>query len=315
MIRRLAAACVTLGLLAPPAHAQDPISYRTTSVDGLSIFYREAGAAHLPTIVLLHGFPTSSHMFRDVIASLAGRFHVVAPDYPGFGYSDAPDPAKFVYTFDNLAQVMDRALSQIGASRYILYMQDYGAPIGLRIATSHPERVIGLVIQNGNAYREGLSELASQTIHALGTSRTPAGEATVRHLISEAGIREQYLTGAHDPTRISPDTWTFDAARMARAHMDEIQVRLFSDYISNHARYDAWHDYLRRNRPKTLVLWGKNDPFFVAAGAMAYRRDLPDAEVQLLDGGHFALEEHPALIVHEIIRVFAPPSSRVQPQG
>jgi pimeloyl-ACP methyl ester carboxylesterase len=312
ILRTLVTGCVTLGLLAPPAHAQDPISYRTTSVDGLTIFYREAGATHLPTIVLLHGFPTSSHMFRDVIAPLAGRFHVVAPDYPGFGYSDAPDPAGFVYTFDNLARVMDRALSQIGASRYILYMQDYGAPIGLRIATMHPERVIGLVIQNGNAYREGLSELAYKTIQTLGTSRTPEGAATVRHLISEAGIREQYVTGAHDPTRISPDAWTFDAARMARAHMDEIQVTLFSDYISNLARYDEWQEYLRRNRPKTLVMWGRNDPFFVAAGALAYRRDLPDAEVQLLDAGHFALEERPSSIVGEIMRMFAPPSPKVR---
>jgi len=307
MLRLLVIACSTMGPLTMPAHAQDSISYRTTSVDGLSIFYREAGDTHLPTIVLLHGFPTSSHMFREVIPLLAGSFHVVAPDYPGFGYSDAPDPARFRYTFDNLSQVMDRALRQIGASRYILYMQDYGAPIGLRIATMHPEQVIGLVIQNGNAYREGLSELADTTIHTLGTSRTAEGDATVRHLISEAGIREQYLTGAHDPTRISPDTWTFDAARMTRPHVNEIQVTLFSDYVSNLARYDEWQQYLSRMRPKTLVLWGRNDPFFVAAGAMAYRRHLPDADVQLLDGGHFALEEHPGLIAREIIRVFSPP--------
>lgn len=291
-----------------PTHAQDSISYRTTTVDGVSLFYREAGPPRAPTIVLLHGFPTSSHMFRQLIPLLAGTFHVLAPDYPGFGYSDAPDPATFRYTFDHLAEVTDRALNQLGANRYTLYMQDYGAPVGLRIATLHPERVTGLVVQNGNAYREGLSDLAYKTIQALGTSRTPESEAPLRHLITEQGIREQYLTGAQDPRHISPDAWTFDAARMRRPRMEEIQLTLFSDYISNLARYDEWQQFLYRSRPKTLVMWGRNDPFFVAAGAMAYRRHLPDAEVQLLDGGHFALEEHAALIAREIIRVFAMPA-------
>jgi len=264
-------------------------TYRTASVDGLKVFYREAGDPQAPVVLLLHGFPTSSHMFRELIPALADRYHVVAPDLPGFGYTEAPDRATFKYSFDQLAQVVDRFTEVVGLRRYAIYVFDYGAPVGFRLALRHPERITAVISQNGNAYLEGLSE-GFNPIQAYWKDPSPENRAALRAFLTPQTTQWQYTHGAPAPERVSPDTWTLDSALLARPGNDEIQLDLFGDYQSNIALYAKFQDYLRTRRPPLLAVWGKNDPFFLPPGAQAFERDQPDAEIHLLDAGHFALE-------------------------
>ncbi len=266
--------------------------HRTVSVEGLDIFYREAGPKHAPTILLLHGFPTSSHMFRDLVPLLAERFHVVAPDYPGFGYSSTPGVTEFDYTFDRLTDVIERFTEAVGLTRYALYAQDYGGPVGFRLATRHPERVTALIIQNANAYKEGVTDLFQDVVLRLWTERTAETEANVRNLFELPITQKQYLEGVADATFVSPDSWTHAQWGMDRPGNKDIQYALQANYGSNVERYEEWHAYFRQHQPPTLVLWGKGDFVFAEPGAHAYKQDLPDAEVHVLDAGHFALETH-----------------------
>jgi pimeloyl-ACP methyl ester carboxylesterase len=281
------------------------IRYRTTVVEGLTIFFREAGDPSRPAILLLHGFPSSSHMFRDLIPQLAGDFHLIAPDYPGFGHSDAPAPADFDYTFDHLADVMGGFVDAIGLERFGLYVQDYGAPVGFRLATRRPDQIEALIVQNGNAYDEGLTDFARPLATFGASPRTAESEKPFRDQLTLEGTIFQYVEGVRDAERLSPDAWTMDYQFLDRPGNDEIQLTLFHDYFSNFALYPEWHAYFRDRLPPTLVVWGKNDPIFGAPGAEAYRQDLPDAEIHLLDTGHFALEDHAAEIADLISRFYA----------
>lgn len=265
--------------------------YRRADVDGISIFYREAGLANAPNLLLLHGFPTSSHMFRELIPALAEHYHVVAPDLPGFGFSDSPDRKNFRYTFDHLAKIMDRFTDAIGLRSYAIYVFDYGAPVGFRLALAHPERITAIVSQNGNAYEEGLSE-GWNPIQKYWKEPTPANRGALREFLRPESIRWQYEHGVGDVTRIAPEAWQLDAAFLSRPGNDEIQLDLFLDYASNVALYPRFQEYLRSQKPPLLAVWGSNDPFFVPAGAEAFRRDLPGAEIHFHDTGHFALETH-----------------------
>jgi pimeloyl-ACP methyl ester carboxylesterase len=264
-------------------------TYRTAAVEGLNVFYREAGDANAPTVLLLHGFPSSSHMFRELIPALAERYHVVAPDLPGFGYSDAPDRAKFEYTFDHLAEVIERFAEALGLRRYAIYVFDYGAPVGFRLALRHPERIAAIITQNGNAYLEGLSE-GWNPIQAYWQDPSLQNRTALRAFLAPETTRWQYTHGVPNPKRLSPDAWTLDAALLARPGNDEIQLDLFGDYQSNVALYPKFQEYFRTRKPPLLAVWGKNDPFFLPPGAHAFKRDIPDAEIHLLDAGHFALE-------------------------
>lgn len=264
-------------------------TYRTVSVDGLQVFYREAGDANAPAVLLLHGFPTSSHMFRELIPALAGSYRVVAPDLPGFGFTDAPDRNAFAYSFDRLADVIERFTEVVGLGRYALYVFDYGAPVGFRLAVRHPERITALISQNGNAYEEGLSDDWTP-IRAYWNDPSPANRSALRAFLTPESTRWQYTHGVDDPERLSPDAWTLDSALLARPGNEEIQLDLFGDYKSNVALYPKFQEYFRTSRPPLLAVWGKNDPFFLPAGAQAFRRDVPHAEIHLLDAGHFALE-------------------------
>ncbi len=274
-----------------PAQAATPAThYRTVQIDGLDIFYREAGPADAPTILLLHGFPTSSHMYRGLIPLLADRYHVVAPDYPGFGYSSTPGVTDFSYTFDHLADVVEGFTDKVGLESYALYLQDYGGPVGFRLATRHPERVTALIIQNANAYKEGVTDLFRKVVLRLWTERTAETEKTVRTLFELPVIQRQYLEGTEDPTLVSPDAWQHAQWGMERPGNKDIQYALQADYGSNVERYDEWHAYFRQYQPPTLVVWGKGDFVFAEPGAEAYRRDLPKAQIHILNAGHFALE-------------------------
>lgn len=278
------------------------VHYRTVVVDGTEIFYREAGRSDAPTIVLLHGFPTSSQMFRNLIPRLADKYHVVAPDYPGFGQSAAPDRAKFAYIFDHYAELVGKLTEQIGVSRYALYVMDYGAPVGFRLATAHPERVSALIVQNGNAYDEGIAEFWDPIKAYWKSGAAPEREA-IRWLTSAKATKWQYTDGVKDASLVSPDAWTLDQALLDRPGNQEIQLDLFYDYRTNLPLYPKWQAYFRSAKPPTLVVWGKNDKIFVAPGAAPYKRDNPDAEVHMIDTGHFALETHGAEIA-ELIREF-----------
>ena len=266
-------------------------TYRTAAVGSLNVFYRQAGNPNTPTVLLLHGFPTSSHMYRELIPALAERYHVVAPDLPGFGYSDAPDRQEFKYTFDHLAEVIDRFTEVLGLSRYAIYVFDYGAPVGFRLALRHPERITAVISQNGNAYLEGLSE-GWNPIQAYWKDPSANNRAALRAFLKPEATEWQYTHGVPTPERLSPDAWTLDAALLARPGNDEIQLDLFGDYQSNVALYPQFQEYIRTRRPPLLAVWGKNDPFFLPAGAKAFARDNQDAEIHLLDAGHFALESH-----------------------
>jgi pimeloyl-ACP methyl ester carboxylesterase len=280
-----------------PAASNTPrIAYRNATVDGLNIFYREAGPADAPTVVLLHGFPTSSHMYRNLIPALAGSYHVIAPDYPGFGYSDAPSAEAFEYTFDHLADVVGHFLDQKGIDKYSIYIQDYGSPVGFRLATRHPERIQAIISQNGNAYDEGLSPFWADYLYPFWSNRNPQTEAKAAELLTLDGTKLQYTAGFRNPENVSPDTWTLDQAGLDRPGNKAIQLDLFYDYRKNPPLYPAWHKYLQTNQPPLLAVWGKNDPIFLPAGANAFKRDNPRAEVHLLDTGHFALEEDGAEI-------------------
>lgn len=274
------------------------VTYHTAKVDGLDIFYREAGDPQSPTVLLLHGFPTSSHMYRNLIPQLADKYHVIAPDYPGFGQSGMPDRSKFAYTFDNYAQVVDRLIRQLGVNRYALYVMDYGAPVGFRLAAKNPERVLALIVQNGNAYDEGLEKFWDPIKAYWGTGGSTEREA-IRWLTSLAATKWQYTNGVKDASLVSPDTWTMDQTFLDRPGNAEIQLDLFYDYRTNVPLYPQWQTYFREHKPATLVVWGKNDAIFVAAGAAPYKRDIPNADIHLLDTGHFALETHG----HEIAKL------------
>ena len=273
------------------AHPDSVVTrYRTATVDGVELFYREAGPADAPVIVLLHGFPTSSHMFRNLIPALAERYRVIAPDYPAFGQSGVPDRGQFNYTFARFAELMDGLLSHLGAKRYALYVQDYGAPVGYRLALRHPERVTALIVQNGNAYEEGLKEFW-KPLKAYWASGSKAHREALRAGLTPAATKAQYVDGVREPSRVSPDTWLHDQALLERPGIDEIMLDLFKDYGSNVALYPQFQAFFRAHRPPTLIVWGKNDIIFPADGAYPYLRDLPDAELHLLDTGHFALED------------------------
>lgn len=266
------------------------VTYKTIKIDGLDIFYREAGDPSKPTILLLHGFPTSSHMFRNLMPAMADKFHLVAPDYPGFGQSSAPSVQEFTYTFDNLAVVIDKFTNTIGLKNYSLYVQDYGAPIGYRLALKHPERVSALVVQNGNAYEDGLKDFWNP-IKAYWADGSKQHREALRIGLTPEATKSQYMKGVRDVSRISPDTWLHDQALLDRPGINEIMLDLFKDYGSNVALYPQFQRFFRARRLPALIVWGKNDEIFPVDGAYAYLRDLPDAEMHLLDTGHFALED------------------------
>jgi pimeloyl-ACP methyl ester carboxylesterase len=267
------------------------IEYRSADVDGFKIFYREAGAADAPALLLLHGFPSASHMFRDLIPLLADRFHIVAPDLPGFGKSDMPARNAFTYTFDHLAEIIDRFTEVIGLDQFAMYVFDYGAPTGFRIAVKHPERITAIISQNGNAYEEGLSE-GWTPIRAYWQEPSPANREALRAFLNPQTTRWQYTHGVAGEARVSPDGQSLDNFYLARPGADDVQLDLFGDYKSNVALYPAFQNYFRTHKPPFLAVWGKNDPFFLPPGAEAFRRDIPDAVVRFFDTGHFALETH-----------------------
>jgi pimeloyl-ACP methyl ester carboxylesterase len=275
------------------------LHYRTVEVDGLEVFYREAGSAGAPKLLLLHGFPSSSHMFRDLMPRLADRFHIIAPDLPGFGQTQMPPRSQFQYTFHNLATVIDRFTEVVGLDRFAIYVFDYGAPTGFRIATKHPERITALISQNGNAYEEGLSE-GWNPIRTYWQDPSPANREALRAFLAPATTRWQYVHGVVDESAVSPDGIALDNFYLAREGADEVQLDLFGDYQSNVALYPAFQDYFRTHQPRLLALWGRNDPFFLPAGAESFKRDIPHAEVRFFDTGHFALETHAAAIATAI---------------
>jgi pimeloyl-ACP methyl ester carboxylesterase len=266
-------------------------SFKKVEVDGFNMFYREAGPKDAPVLLLLHGFPSASHMFRDLIPQLSDRFRLIAPDLPGFGQSDMPDRATFRYSFDNMAGIVDRFTEVIGIARYAIYVFDYGAPTGFRLAARHPERITGVISQNGNAYLEGLSD-GWKPIRAYWEDASEANRNALRPFLSPATTLWQYTHGVADTSRISPDGYSLDNFYLARPGADEVQLDLFGDYKSNVALYPEFQAYFRKHKPPFLAVWGKNDPFFLPPGAEAFRHDIPDAQVHFLDTGHFALETH-----------------------
>lgn len=279
--------------------------HKFATVNGRQVFYREAGDRAAPTILLLHGFPTSSHMFRDLIPLLANNYYVLAPDYIGFGQSDAPSAGEFDYSFDNLTAHVAGLLEQLGVASYILYMQDYGGPIGFRLFSAAPERVTGFVIQNTNAYMAGVGEMPAQIFLPLWKKRDATSEAAARGFLAKETTKFQYMVGAKNPEAISPDNWTIDQPLLDRPGHDAAHLNLLENYKTNVALYDSWHHAFRAHRPKTLIVWGKNDPFFIPAGAEAYLEDLPKARLVWLDAGHFVLDENAATVAAEIKRDFA----------
>jgi pimeloyl-ACP methyl ester carboxylesterase len=304
-IPRLAAAAL---LVLSYAFAQPLLAaqthHRTASIDGVNVFYREAGPADAPAVVLLHGFPSSSNMFRNLIPALADRYRVIAPDYPGFGHSDMPDRGQFRYSFARFADITDTLLTRLGVSRYALYVMDYGAPVGYRLALKHPERVTALVIQNGNAYQEGLKEFW-KPIKAYWASGRQAQRDVLRAGTTLEATRSQYLDGVADRSRVDPSAWLHDQALLDRPGNVEIQLDLFYDYRTNLDLYPQFQKFFRERRPPTLIVWGKNDVIFPADGARAYLKDLPRAELHLLDTGHFALEDQGEEIARLMREFFA----------
>jgi len=275
-------------------------TYHHANVRGQKLFYREAGPKDSPTIVLLHGFPSSSHMFRDLIPQLSDKFHVIAPDYVGFGYSDAPSVREFEYTFDNLAaHVEDLLFRNLGLKQLSIYVQDYGAPVGYRIASKYPDAIQSIVVQNGNAYEEGIGD-AFDPMKPFWANRNSETEKPVRSLLTKDMTLFQYTHGVADPARISPDSYTVDQFFLDRPGNAAIQLDLLYNYQSNVALYDRWHEYFRSRQPGMLILWGKNDPFFTVEGAKAYQRDITKAELHLIDTGHFALEDFSGFIAERM---------------
>jgi len=275
-------------------------TYQHATADGYRIFYREAGPKTAPTILLLHGFPTSSHMFRNLIPALADRYHVVAPDLPGFGFSDAPDRKQFRYTFENLAKVIDTFTQTIGLERYAIYVFDYGAPVGLRLALAHPERISAIISQNGNAYEEGLSQ-GWNPIQKYWKEPTAENRSALRNFLKPEATKWQYTHGVQNENLVAPEAYELDSALLARPGNDEIQLDLFLDYASNVALYPKFQEYFRTKQPPLLAVWGRNDPFFLPPGAEAFKRDNPGTEVHFYDTGHFALETHSREIAGAIL--------------
>jgi len=275
-----------------PARPITAVDYHTVTIDGVKVFYREAGPKNAPTVLLLHGFPTSSHMFRDLMPKLADKYHVIAPDYPGYGQSDQPPMDKFEYSFDNYARVVDKFTTQLGLTKYALYVQDYGAPVGFRLAAAHPERVSAIVVQNGNAYEEGLDNPFWAPIKVYWKDKTEANGNALRPTFEYGATTWQYTEGYRDPaTHVSPDSRVLDQAYMDRPGNKDIQLALFYSYGSNPGHYPEWQEYFRKHQPPMLIVWGTKDKIFPGAGATPYLRDLPKAELHMLDTGHFALEE------------------------
>jgi pimeloyl-ACP methyl ester carboxylesterase len=293
-----------------PDAAQHPVRYRSVAVDGVNIFYREAGDAKNPAILLLHGFPTSSHMFRDLIPLLSDRYYLIAPDYPGFGYSDAPSVESFAYTFDHLTDVIAGFTDAIGLSRYALYMQDFGGPVGFRLAARHPQKVSALIVQNANAYDEGVTEGLKNVVLRARTDHGEEASAQLRTLFELPVTKRQFLEGTPDPALVSPDSWTHAQWGMDRPGNKDIQFALHANYGSNPERYDEWHAYFRRFQPPTLVVWGRGDFVFAQEGAQAYAKDLPQAQIHLIDAGHFALETHAREIADRIRDFLGKPAAR-----
>jgi pimeloyl-ACP methyl ester carboxylesterase len=312
MFARTLTAAATLAVVAPlalpaqaaEAAAEQRVQHRFAELDGIKVFYREAGPRSAPPVLLLHGFPSSSHMYRHLIPALADRYHVVAPDYPGFGYSDSPDPRRYRYTFDSYARLLKRLTEKLGLTRYAIYIQDYGAPVGLRLALLAPDRISALIVQNGNAYEEGLSA-GWEPLKAYWREPTLTNRERLRGWLGDEGIRAQYTAGLREDqiALLSPDTWMLDRLLLARPGNQDLQLELFADYRTNVALYPTFQAFFRERRPPTLIVWGQRDPFFTLAGAQAYKRDLPDAELHLLDAGHFALETHGSEIA-SLIRDF-----------
>lgn len=267
------------------------LSYKNVEIKGTTIFYREAGPQDAPTLLLLHGFPSSSHMFRDLIPLLADRFRIIAPDYPGFGNSDQPSMEKFSYTFDALAEVMNAFIATLGLDKFFIYVQDYGAPVGFRLAVRNPDRILGFISQNGNAYEQGLAP-AWEPIRTYWQDKSEENASALLGLLAKGFTRTQYIEGCRSIEAISPDTWNMDQYFLDRPENAEIQLALFYDYRTNLTEYPIWHEYFRTYQPPALVIWGKNDLFFTADGALAYGKDLPECEIHMLNAGHFALEEN-----------------------
>ena len=282
-----------------------PIRYSTADVDGLKVFYREAGNTAAPKLLLLHGFPSASHMFRDLIPLLADRFHLVAPDLPGFGQSDMPPRDDFSYTFDNVARIVERFTEVIGFDHFAVYVFDYGAPTGFRLAVKHPEQIKAIISQNGNAYAEGLSE-GWNPIRAYWQDPSQANRDALRAFLKPETTMWQYTHGVSDPTSVSPDGYSLDNYYLSRPGADEVQLDLFGDYKSNVELYPVFQNYFRTHKPPFLAVWGKNDPFFLPPGAEAFRRDIPDAVIRFFDTGHFALETHASDIAANIREFLRP---------
>jgi pimeloyl-ACP methyl ester carboxylesterase len=267
------------------------VHYQSVKIDGNSIFYREAGPKDAPALLLLHGFPTSSHMFRDLITRLADKYHIVAPDYPGYGYSDSPDHTQFAYTFDNYAAIVDKLTQQIGLTHFAVYVMDYGAPVGFRLASHNPDKITALIVQNGNAYDEGIGPFWDP-IKAYWNTNASKEREGIRWLMLAKTTLWQYTNGVKDTTLVSPDARTLDQVFLDRPGNQEIQLDLFYDYRTNIPLYPQWQAYFRKYQPPMLIVWGKNDEIFIAPGAAPYKRDLPRAEIHMFDTGHFALETH-----------------------
>ncbi|MFB3090678.1 MAG: alpha/beta fold hydrolase [Gammaproteobacteria bacterium] len=315
---------LNIGLITHVAAQNSDISYKTVEIEGLDVFYREAGDPNNPTILLLHGFPTSSHMFRDLIPQLSDEYHLIAPDYPGYGHSSMPSIDEFEYSFDNMANIVDQFIDKVGLKSYSLYLMDYGAPIGFRIATKHPERIEGLIIQNGNAYDEGIDNNFWEPIKAYWKDRDAVNQGldndwwknvkkaynnpnmsnddALRFLFTLGATKWQYTKGVRDINAISPDTWDHVQPLLDREGNQEIQLEMFYSYGTNPPLYPEWQAYLREHQPPTLIVWGKNDEIFPAAGAHPYKRDLKVVDFHLLDTGHFALEEDSEVIAAHIRR-------------
>lgn len=300
------ASAALLILLAIPSQAGaqlDRVRYGSDNVDGLTIFYREAGnpKSTKPALVLLHGFPSSSHQYREVLAALGDEFYVIAPDYPGFGHSDFPSVGDYVYTFDNLAETMDKFLIQRGLNRYVLMIHDFGAPVGFRIALKHPDKVKGFVVMNGNAYEEGISEVGWGKVLDYWKTKTPELEQHIKdNVFTLDGMRWQYTHGTRNPERINPDNWVLDYYNISRPGGHEMALTLFYDYRNNLKVYPQWQQYLRDRQPPMLLVWGKNDAFFPESGAQGYQRDVKQIDYNILDTGHFALEEEGPFIIDKI---------------
>lgn len=280
------------------------IHYRQVNANGQNIFYREAGPAGAPTILLLHGYPTSSHMFRNLIPILMSKYHVIAPDLPGFGYSDAPDRTKFAYTFDNMAKTMQSFIDELGMKRFAIYVFDYGAPTGFRLAMANPEKITGIISQNGNAYVEGLGS-AWNPIQKYWENDTQENRNALKAFFTLDGTKFQYLTGVSDPTLVAPEAYILDQHFLDRPESAEIQLDLLKDYKTNVALYPKFHEYFRAHKPKLLAVWGNKDPFFLPAGAEAYKKDIPNATVKFYNTGHFALETNVNEIGNDILKFMA----------